>query len=161
MAKKTRKLLLLAAGAALALAACSPTVATRGNLLEDERLAQIQPGASTRDDVAAILGTPSSVGTFDPNVWYYIGQRTEKTAFFRPDVAERKVVVMRFDDTGVLSAMEQLDASDGQEVEIVDRRTPTAGKELTVVEQIISNLGRFNNNGPPPAPGQSTRVPGR
>jgi outer membrane protein assembly factor BamE (lipoprotein component of BamABCDE complex) len=159
--KKTRKLLLLAAGATLALAACSPTVATRGNLLEDERLAQIRPGVSTRDDVAAVLGTPSSVGTFDPNVWYYIGQRTEKTAFFRPDVAERKVVVIRFDDTGVISAMEQLDASDGQEVEIVDRRTPTAGKELTVVEQIISNLGRFNNNGTGRAPGQATRVPGR
>ncbi|HEV7369497.1 outer membrane protein assembly factor BamE, partial [Arenibaculum sp.] len=93
MAKETRKLL-LAAGAMLALAACSPTVNTRGNLLEADRLAQVQPGTSTQDDVAALLGSPSSVGTFDPNVWYYIGQRTEKTAFFRPDVAERKVVVL-------------------------------------------------------------------
>lgn len=160
MAKETRKLL-LAAGAVLALAACSPTVNTRGNLLEADRLAQVQPGTSTQDDVAALLGTPSSVGTFDPNVWYYIGQRTEKTAFFRPDVAERKVVVLRFDETGVLDEMRELDAADGQEVEIVDRRTPTAGKELTVIEQILGNLGRFNDGAGAPAPGQGGRIPGR
>ena len=65
---------------------------TRGNLADKDRLQQIQPGVSTRDDVAAVLGTPSTMGTFDPNTWYYIGARTEKTAFFRPDTVERKVV---------------------------------------------------------------------
>ncbi len=134
----------------LALAACAPTVDTRGHMAEDDRLKQIRPGVSTRDDVAALLGTPSSVGTFDPSTWYYIGQRTEKVAFFRPEVVERRVVVVRFDEAGTVREMNQLGAEDGLAVDVVDRRTPTAGKELGVIEQILGNVGRFSggNRGP-------------
>lgn len=144
---------LAAAGlAASALVACTPIVDTRGNIAETDRLALIQPGVTTRDEVAGILGSPSSVGTFDPNVWYYIGQRTEKTAFFQPDVVERKVVVLHFDGQGVVRDVGTLDKDDGQEIALVDRSTPTAGKELGFFEQILGNIGRFGGN--------TTRQPG-
>ncbi|MFP3480214.1 outer membrane protein assembly factor BamE, partial [Burkholderia sp. SIMBA_057] len=91
----------------------------------------IKAGQSRREDVADILGTPTSVGTFDQNVWYYIGQKTEKVAFFQPTVMERRVVVVHFDDAGVVTEMKQLDANDGQQIDIVDRSTPTAGRELS------------------------------
>ena len=56
---------LLPAAAMLGLAACGATVDQRGNLPEREKLAQIRPGSTTRDEVTKILGTPSSVGIFD------------------------------------------------------------------------------------------------
>jgi len=129
-----------------ALAGCSPIVNTRGNLAEADRLAEIRPGITTREDVASLLGSPSSTGTFDRNTWFYIGQRTEQTAFFTPDVVERKVVQIRFDDAGLVQEVRQLDQDDGQEVAIVDRKTPTAGRELGIIEQILGNVGRFNSN---------------
>jgi outer membrane protein assembly factor BamE (lipoprotein component of BamABCDE complex) len=128
----------------LALAACSPSVDTRGNLADKDRLQQIQKGVSTRDDVASALGTPSTVGTFDPNVWYYIGARTEKTAFFRPDTVERKVVVVKFDEAGTVADVHELDQSAGKEVELVDRTTPTAGRDMNFIEQMLGNVGRFS-----------------
>ncbi|GEO41264.1 hypothetical protein SAE02_54120 [Skermanella aerolata] len=128
----------------LALAACSPSVDTRGNLADKDRLQQIQPGVSTRDDVAAVLGTPSTMGTFDPNTWYYIGARTEKTAFFRPDTVERKIVVVKFDEAGTVADVHQLDQNAGQEVELVERTTPTAGRDLNFIEQMLGNVGRFS-----------------
>jgi outer membrane protein assembly factor BamE (lipoprotein component of BamABCDE complex) len=128
----------------LALAACSPSVDTRGNLADKDRLQQITPGVSTRDDVAAVLGTPSTMGTFDPNTWYYIGARTEKTAFFRPDTVERKVVVVKFDEAGTVADVHQLDQSAGKEVELVERTTPTAGRDLNFIEQMLGNVGRFS-----------------
>jgi outer membrane protein assembly factor BamE (lipoprotein component of BamABCDE complex) len=143
----------------LALGACTATVDTRGNIAEADRLRQIRPGVSTRDDVMALLGTPSSTGTFDPGTWYYIGQRTEKTAFFRPDVVERKVVVVRFDPQGTVRELNQLDAGDGMEVALVDRKTPTAGKELGMVEQILGNVGRFSGNQRTRTAGQVPRIP--
>lgn len=127
----------------LTLSACASTVATRGNLTDAERLAEIRLGVSTREDVAGLLGTPSSTGTFDEDVWYYIGQRTEKTAFFKPTVIERKVVAVRFDKQGVVAKIDQLGKDDGQEIELVDRRTPTAGRDLNFLEQILGNVGRF------------------
>lgn len=127
-----------------ALAGCSPVVATRGHLAEQERLAEIKQGTSTRDDVLGTLGTPTQVGTFDPNTWYYIGQKTEKVAFFEPEVVERKVVILRFDERGVVKEMSMLDATAGQDVELVDRSTPTSGREMGFLEQLLGNLGRFN-----------------
>ncbi len=128
----------------LAVSACSPSVATRGNLTDPDRLAEIKAGESRRDDVAGILGTPTSVGTFDPNVWYYIGQKTEKIAFFQPSVLERRVVIVHFDDAGVVREIKQLDESNAQDIEVVDRATPTAGREMGFLEQMLGNVGRFS-----------------
>ncbi|MBP2230363.1 outer membrane protein assembly factor BamE [Azospirillum agricola] len=128
----------------LVAAGCSPVVATRGNLTDPELVAELQPGQSRRDDVAAVLGTPTSVGTFDPNVWYYIGQKTEKTAFFQPEVVDRRVVIVRFDEAGTVREIRKLDQSNGQDIEMVDRSTPTAGREMGFLEQMMGNVGRFS-----------------
>jgi len=144
MVRPTLRHVLTAGILGLTLAACSPTVDTRGNLAEKERLDQIQPGVTTRDDIATILGTPSATGTFDPNTWYYIGARTEKTAFFRPDVVERKIVVIKFDEAGTVTAVNQLDQNAGKEVELVERSTPTAGRDMNFIEQMMGNVGRFS-----------------
>ena len=134
--------LLLALTAAAGMA-CSPIVDTHGFLVDDERLAGITPGQSTARDVLGALGTPTSVAPFDDRTWLYIGQRTEKVAFFAPEVTERRVLVLRFDETGLLAAMEDLSTEDGQYVELVERETPTLGREVTFLEQVIGNLGRF------------------
>ena len=132
---------------AAAVAGCSPVVATRGNLIDDARLEQVAVGRSTVNDVAAVFGTPSTVSTFDPKVWYYFGQRTEKTAFFDPEIVERRVVLVEFTETGIVRRIEELGLEDAQAVELVERETPTLGRRLTVLEQLIGNFGRFNNGG--------------
>src|SRR5256885_886963 len=59
------------------LPACAPTVDKRGNLPEPDKLAEIRPGATTRDEVSKILGTPSSISVFNEKTWYYISRRTK------------------------------------------------------------------------------------
>src|SRR3546814_15351443 len=78
------------------------------------RSAQIQPGVSTRDDVAVILGTPTTVSTFEDNIWYYIGQRTEKSAFWNPAIVDRRVLEVTFDDQGVVRTIQELGMEEGQ-----------------------------------------------
>lgn len=143
-----RALALAAAGllTAAALAACAPTVETRGNLPPPERLAQIRPGQQTRDQVAQILGTPSTLSAFGDPTWYYISYRTETTAFFRPEEVDRTVVAVDFDGGGRVQAVRTLGLEDGREVEFADRETPTAGKELTILQQFLGNLGRFSGS---------------
>ncbi|HEY0836763.1 MAG TPA: outer membrane protein assembly factor BamE [Azospirillum sp.] len=143
MTRSTPSKLFALALLGLGVTACAPTVATRGNMADPDRIAAVKVGQSTRDEVASVLGTPTSVGTFDPNVWYYIGQTTEKTAFFQPEVVERRVVVVQFDDGGVVRDLKTLDRSQGRDVEIVDRSTPTHGREMSFLEQMIGNVGRF------------------
>ncbi len=129
---------------ALAVVACSPRVATRGNLPDPERLVEIKPGEHSRDDVAEILGSPSSISVFNQETWYYISKRTEAVAFFEPEVSERQVIIVRFDKKGVVTAVKTLGLEQGNAVEPVERETPTAGAELSIMQQLLGNLGRFN-----------------
>ena len=52
--------------------------------------------------------------------------------------------MVRFDKKGVVQQVERLDKQDGRDVQVVDRKTPTRGKELTVLEQLLGNVGKFS-----------------
>lgn len=131
--------------AVLCLAACSPMMQIRGNWVDPDLVRQLQPGQQTKADVAALLGAPSSTSTFDPNIWFYVGQRTEQIAFLRPDVAGQQVLALSFDQGDRLEAYVIQDQSAYRDVAISKDATPTSGKKLTLLEQMIGNVGRFNN----------------
>lgn len=145
---------LAVAALALAAASCTGRVDTRGNLADPEVVSQITPGESTRGTVEDLLGSPTTVATFNDQTWYYIGRKTEKFAFFQPEVLEQQVVAIHFDAGGVVDDVKIYGPDDAREVELVDRATPTAGKELSVLQQIFGNLGRFNTDEGPAAPGR-------
>lgn len=140
---KNTRILLLSAVAALAatsLAACAPSVANRGNILDPETFAQIKPGSTTREEVATKLGTPTSVSTFDEKVWYYVGRQTEQYSFFTPDVLKQQAVEVDFNDQGVVTAFKNLDLSQAADASPVDRSTPTYGQENTLVRELLGDL---------------------
>jgi len=134
----------LLACAALALSACGNTVQIRGNNPEPEDIAQIEPGVHSRQDVMDLLGSPSTVSTFEDSKWYYIGQKTQKFAFLRPEVLDRKVLVVTFDEAGLVEGTRDYTLADAQEVDPVDRETPTEGRDLTLLQQLFGNVGKFS-----------------
>jgi outer membrane protein assembly factor BamE (lipoprotein component of BamABCDE complex) len=134
----------LAALAALGLPACAPNISTHGHRLDAAALAQIEPGQSSEDDVVQLLGSPSSLATFDDRTWYYVSQRIERRTFYFNTVVAQDVVAIVFDDQGTVSRIDRHDLNGAREVDLVDRETPTAGNELTVLEQFLGNIGRFN-----------------
>jgi outer membrane protein assembly factor BamE (lipoprotein component of BamABCDE complex) len=130
-----------------ALGACSPMVHTDGQIPDPVKLASIEPGAQTREEVVKLLGTPSAVAVLDDRTWYYISKRTSTLAFFEPDVLEQRVVVISFDDSGVVRGIQQYGLNDANDVSPVDRETPTKGRQLTVWDQMIGNLNRYSGAG--------------
>lgn len=125
---------------------CAPNIDMRGNLPHSEQLVQVKVGQSRRDDVQQLLGTPSNVSPFGDESWHYISARTENFAFFEPAVKERKVVTITFNRSGVVKAIDARGMEDGKQIETVDRETPTAGKEMSVLQQLIGNVGRFSKD---------------
>ena len=144
-----RLLVLLAATAgAAAIAGCSPSVEQRGNLPSPDKMSEIHAGSTTKDEVTKILGTPSSVSVFsNDKSWYYISRRTAQTAFFTPDVLDQQVYIVSFDEQGVVKAVDHKELQDGKEISPIARATPAPGRELSFLEQLIGNLGKFNGSG--------------
>lgn len=132
--------------ALLGSAACTPTVDLRGNLPQPEDLAKIETGKTTRDEVQVLLGTPSTIANYGGESWQYISARTETVAFFKPDLKERKVVSISFDANGVVQNMSTLGMADGVAVQPVSRETATAGKEMSILEQFVGNVGKFSKD---------------
>jgi outer membrane protein assembly factor BamE (lipoprotein component of BamABCDE complex) len=141
--------MLCAALIGLAVMACEETVDVRGNFPHPEVLSSIKPGVHKRSDIEGLLGTPSAVSTFKKEVWYYIGGRVKTVSFFRPEVLERKVVTVSFTDKGVVQKVDTTDAPTDADFELVERETPTKGRELTFIQQLIGNVGRINQQRAP------------
>jgi outer membrane protein assembly factor BamE (lipoprotein component of BamABCDE complex) len=126
-----------------ALSACAPVINTRGQQPDPDVLAKIEPGSTSQRDVERALGTPSTKGVFRENVWYYMSERTERTAFFAPELLERKIIAVVFDKVGVVEDIVTYTENDKQEIALVARITPTAGNEISIIQQLFGNIGRF------------------
>lgn len=131
----------------LLLSACAGTVDTRGNLPNQEQLSLVKPGEVSREDVSAMLGSPSSTSNFDDEAWYYISEKVKSLAFMEPKVLERNVIAVKFDKKGMVKDVVYYDLSDSRKIKPVDRVTPTTGSEMTFLEQMFGNLGRFSGAG--------------
>mgnify|MGYP006291644283 FL=1 len=132
----------LAAASAL-VAACNPTLRTHGYRYTDGEIPEFTPGEDTQANVLAALGNPSTRGMFHDDTWYYISATREYLAYLRPDTRERRIIAIRFDENGVINAVDEYGLEDGRVVAFVDRETPTRGRELTLLEQLLGNVGRL------------------
>jgi outer membrane protein assembly factor BamE (lipoprotein component of BamABCDE complex) len=156
-----RKVVSLAAAlCVMSLGACAPQIASNGIQPVDNKPQDVKVGADTRSTVLSKLGSPSAVATFDPNVWYYISQTTEQYAYYKPHVQKRTVVSIAFDKDEKVTAVNDLALKDGFQVAFANQQTPTRGKELNWLQQILGTIGRGggmlnqNQQDPGQRPGQ-------
>jgi len=127
--------------AALA-AACNPVVDNLGNRTLKENVEQVQVGRTTKIEVVRLLGSPSNVAAFDENTWYYISARQVQLAFLKPRTTEQAVLMIRFDQSGVVREMKQLGIEDAQDTTYVGRTTPTRGGEPGILRSLYDTLMR-------------------
>lgn len=126
----------------LALAACSPIASYQGFQAIDQRPADVKVGQDTRSTVLTKLGSPTAQDTFDKNLWFYISQIRSQTSFYHPKTIARSVVAISFDpDTEQVKSVDAYTLADGRVIAYNRRETPTRGREMTVLEQMIGSIG--------------------
>ncbi len=141
-----KKRLILALLLPLLMAACSPSINTRGNLISDNKFREVQPVMSSRADVEQKWGPPTTVSTLDPNTWYYIGETTEQEGVFAPKVTKRRIICVKFDAKDMIVSIDDVDPKLAKDIKPSERTTPTAGKEYTMFQQFVGNIGKFNSD---------------
>ena len=156
--RRTVPLVFLSLSALALVAACEPYGDIRGFAPAPGTVDKLEVGSQSREDVVRLVGSPSAVATFNPNVWYFITEKQEMWGPSRPWIAEQNVIQVTFNEQGRVSDIKYYDLKDAQNVTMVSRITPTSGKQLTVLEQVLGNVGKFSGprqSGNPGAPTSS------
>ena len=127
---------------------CAPIVSNVGYVFDEETLSQVTVGSSSKEMVRSIMGSPSTIASVDGASYYYISSRIETNSYKKPEVTDRKIVAVYFDDNDIVSDIGGYGLEDGNIVAFVERVTTTKGKELSLLAQLFGNLGRFNSGNP-------------
>jgi outer membrane protein assembly factor BamE (lipoprotein component of BamABCDE complex) len=126
----------------------------RGNLVDTELLQQVNPGVQTRDDIVALLGSPTATSTFDDTEWFYISGISRIRPMRSPGIEDQRVVAISFDRGGVVRQVREVGSDEQQAIRPVERTTPVPGNDRTVLQALFGNIGRVG------APGAGGRGPG-
>lgn len=126
-------------------AACAPIASNHGFTAIQAKPAELKAGNDTKSTVLDQLGSPSVVSTFDPNVWFYVSQSVQRVSFYNPRVTKREVVAVAFDEAEKVKTVNSYTLQDGKVIAFNGRETPTRGRELTILEQLLGTVGRAAN----------------
>jgi len=148
----------LAALLALGVAGCSVSddfnprqTFTQGYVI-DEQMLELVPVGSSREQVQLALGTPTTTATFDNETYYYISQTAVRSvAFQNPRVVDRRILAVYFGADNRVTQISNYGLQDGRVFDFISRTTPTGGRDMGFIQQLIAGVG----GGGAPTPGSS------
>jgi outer membrane protein assembly factor BamE (lipoprotein component of BamABCDE complex) len=129
-----------------ALSACEPVSQHRGIIQQTPMIEQIETGMS-EDDMLRRFGSHSTRASFGPKTWYYIQSRKEAVAFLKPEITQQQVIAVTFNSSGFVETVKDYNLKDREQVAMIKETTPTEGHSIGFLEQVLGNVGRFNNTG--------------
>ncbi|MFD0915604.1 outer membrane protein assembly factor BamE [Pseudahrensia aquimaris] len=118
-----------------------------GHQINDETLTLV-PVGSSREQAVLALGTPSTTLTQvdGTETLYYISQRKKRAAaFLQPRVVDQRILAVYLADDGTVSRIGNFGLKDGKVFDFVRRVTPTGGRELTFLSQLLGAAGAIAN----------------
>ena len=116
----------------------------RGIAVSQHDLGELTPGISSTADAQALLGPPTVQEVFDNNNWIYISQITKMRIGQTEGIKQQHVVVLSFDDNGVLQSVSQKDLNDRVAVAMDSKETPVPGGKAGFLQQLIGGVGSYN-----------------
>ena len=134
-------LVILASLALIGSAACTPINSYQGFQAVDHNPSEVKVGEDTRTTVQTKLGSPTAQGAFDKDTWFYVSQISAREGFYHPRVTKRDVTAIVFAKDGdKVAAINTYTLKDGRVIAYNDRETPTRGREMTVLEQLLGSV---------------------
>lgn len=141
---KTKILSVLAIASIMILTSCSDEVENRGYVTKFSDFSQLKVGKTTQPQAAKLLGSPTTISTIDGEKWIYLGIEETKETFYEPEIKTYDAYILSFNSSGILSGLSKKDKNNLNELEIDEDYTKTGGNEVTFMQQLLGNLGKFN-----------------
>lgn len=116
----------------------------RGIAVSQHDLGELTPGISSQADAQALLGPPTAQEVFNTNNWIYVSQITKMRIGQTEGVKQQHVVVLSFDNNGVLQKISERDLNDGVKVSMDKAQTPVPGGTAGFFQQLVGGVGSYN-----------------
>ena len=103
-----------------------------------------------KNDVKKILGPPSTVGTFDNDIWVYIERKTTVSdirSLGKKKLLLNNVLLLEFDNRGLLVKKSFYDKSQMKKINFSKKQTDVLDKKDTFMRSILTSL-KYKINDP-------------
>lgn len=136
---------------------CTRVRTHQGFLVDELLVGSIQPGIDNKSSVEGTLGRPTFVSQFGPEEWYYVARDMRALAFASPKPVEQTVLHIKFDTAGNVASVERTGLEQVARISPNGDKTPTLGKDRSLIDEIFGNIGAV---GAAPGGGAAGRGPG-
>lgn len=124
--------------------ACSATYKNHGYVPLDEDLQNLVVGVDTRATVDDSVGPPSLSGMLGDGNYYYVRSRVREYGMFRPEVVERQVLAISFNEDNTIANIERFGLEDGNIVPLSRRVTDSSVLSNGFLRQLLGNITNIN-----------------
>ncbi|OYY73165.1 outer membrane protein assembly factor BamE [Sphingomonas sp. 28-63-12] len=140
-------ILLMIGAAGAALSGCARLKGHQGYVIDADLVNSVQPGVDNRASVVQVLGKPTFTGQFDHDSagdareYYYVSRDTRFYAYRSPHANAQTVLRVRFNDKGVVTAVDRTGIEQVAAINPYGKTTPTLGRHRTFFQDLFGNIG--------------------
>ncbi len=128
----------------IALSSCVARLEKHGYMFDLSDYDKLQEGVTGKERVLKIMGSPTLVSELsDEETWIYYSENVEHLLFFKPNIKERQVLVLKFNEGGVVKYLEKFNLDDeNKNVTFVSSYTKIDDHEAHLFKSFIGNVGQ-------------------
>jgi outer membrane protein assembly factor BamE (lipoprotein component of BamABCDE complex) len=117
-------------------------VSYTGNMPSEEKISELSVG-QTKQQIAQVLGSPSSVVSLDRDTWIYMSSEIKQVAFLKPEEIDRKLLVLKFDESNKVIDIRRYNKEYGGELVISEEATAEQEQEQSFFRKYFGGVGQY------------------
>ena len=113
-----------------------------GFRLLETKYQKITVNTSNKNDIRKKIGPPSSISMFN-NIWFFVERKKTNQTIFKlgeKRISKNNILVLEFDDVGILKYKSLLDISDMNNIKTVKKKTSKRFQQDNKLYNITSTL---------------------
>ena len=115
----------------------------------EKKQSRLITNKSNINDITAILGSPSTKGSFNSDIWIYIERKYTKKSIVKlgkKKIIVNNVLVLEIDNKGLLAKKDFFDMNNMKQINYYNRSTESVKSKNSFVYEFLSSLRqKFND----------------
>ncbi len=127
------------------LSSCISRLEKHGYMFDLSDHEKLQEGVTSKERVLKIMGSPTLVSELgDDETWIYYSENIEHFLFFKPNTEEREVLILSFNDGGVIYDLRKINLNDeNKNLNFATNYTKIDDHEAHLFKSFVGNVGQI------------------